>query len=140
MPGQLTQWYCQELLKASANRDTYTPAYTAFQLALTLDFPPLNADVTQLNEPPTGVGYARVAVPYNTANWTPSGFREITQALDINFPTATGYWGNLYGWALMTTEATPNMVALGNLVTPLRVITGIQPMIPAGSISLGLYD
>ena len=79
-------------------------------------------------------------MPYNTANWTPSGFREVVQANDLTFPAATAFWGTVFGWVVMTTEATPNTVAVGSLATPLRVTTGIQPVIPAGSIAFGLYD
>lgn len=138
MSTQITQWFSNELLAIAFNRDTYTPAYTSLQVALTIDQPIINADSTQLLEP-AGMGYARMSIPLNTANWVLSGYREITQAVDITFAAATYYWGTVSGWALLTVEATPNTVAAGTLATPLRVITGIQPQIPAGSISLGLY-
>ena len=121
----------------SFNRDTYNPTYT-FMVALTLNQSPVNADSAQLSEP-VGMGYARVALPFNTATWTPSGFSEVATNADITFAAATNYWGTLYGWALLTNEATPNTVAVGDLATPYRVTAGIQPVLPAGTLSIGLY-
>jgi hypothetical protein len=139
MSGQISGWFCNELLKTAFNRDTYTPPYTALLVALTLDIPPLNVDVTQLNEPLIG-GYARVSIPYNSANWVSSGIREVATVNDTTFPLATDFWGTVYGYVLLTSEATPRTVAVGALVDPYRVISGVQPQLPAGSISFGLYD
>ena len=139
MPGQITAWFCNELLKTAFNRDTYTPPYTSLQVALTLDVPPLNIDSSQLVEP-TDTSYARVVVPYNTANWTSSGFREVATANAVTFPAATGFWGTVVGYVLLTVETTPRTVAVGVLVDPYRVVSGVQPQLPAGSISFGLYD
>lgn len=145
--AQMSQWFCQELLRTAFNRDTYVPAYTNLAVALVSVVPPINVDITQLGEPTIG-GYARVVIPYNTANWGLTGYREVFNNLAINYPAATDFWGQMEGYVVLSAagsvavpDYTASMtVAVGRLVQPLRVIAGIQPSLPIAAVSFGLYD
>lgn len=143
MSGQITDYFAEELLKLAFQRDTYTPPYNQFLVCLTTVIPAVNADESQLVEP-VGNGYARQAVPFTTANWTLSGFREIYNANEIVFPQATGYWGTVAGYAVLTDNSgssiTRQTVAVGGLAIPLKVPAGVQPAIAVGTISFGIYD
>lgn len=134
--AQMSQWFCNELLQLSFNHAGYTPPYTALTVCLVTVVPPINVDVASLQEP-VGNGYARVDIPFDTSGWVPSGYREVVTVGPTTFPTATDYWGLIEGYAIIAGAMT---VAVGRLVNPLRVVTGIQPVIPAGGISIGLYD
>ena len=142
--GQMSEYFCGELLKIAFNRANYTPPYDRFEVALCTDVPALNADTTQVAEP-VGNGYARVYIAFDYLNWQQINYREMQSLQDVNFAAATGFWGTIEGYALFTSSSTDGalqkqMVAVGRLTVPLRVTSGIQPQMPAGSIVFGLYD
>lgn len=136
----MTQWFCQELLKTAFQHDTYTPPYTSLSVVLTRAVPAINTPPTSLDRP-TGGAYADVVVPYNTANWTLTGFREVYNTNPISWPTITAYWGTLAGWAVVTSGGgTSQTVAVGRLASPQRGNTGITPVAAAGSLLFGIVD
>ena len=148
--GQISQWFAAELLKTAFNRDTYVPAYDTLAVALVTTVPPVNADISTLTEP-VGNGYARAPIPYNTANWVMGDYREVYNALDVLFPTATGYWGQIEGYVVLSAflgtavgavvdYTNSQTAAVGQVITPVRVTTGVQLDLPAQTVSFGIYD
>ena len=141
--GQISEYFRGELLKQGFNRDTYTPPYNQFEVAAVTQVPPLNVDVADLVEP-VGNAYARATIPYNTASWTFNNFCEMQSAVDIVFPSATGFWGSIEAYVFLTSNSgssiTKYVACISRLVVPLRVTSGIQPAIQAGGVLFGLYD
>jgi hypothetical protein len=86
---------------------------------------------------PTGGGYARVAVT-NDENWWPDaadGYK--TNGLDIIFPQATGVWGVMKFFAIMTTSG----VGTGEILywggSSARLVTeGSQLRFPIDTLSI----
>jgi len=113
--------------------------FTDFQLCLTRRVPAANADLSQLDEP-TGMGYSRQQFSVGSANWQLSAAGEVVNKGLLYFSTATGTWGVMTGWALISVEATPMVCAVGTLAEPYRVVAGIQPYVPVGGLAVGLYD
>lgn len=111
--------------------------WTVIGVALTRLVPAINSAANQLDEPPALAGYGRIAYPWGTAGgWTMVNDTEAANTAQINFNTASAYWGSCHGWALI---AYGLPIAVGTLNTPLKVETGMAPYIPVGGISFGCF-
>lgn len=120
-------------------RGTALP-YTQLQFALTRRIPPANAAANQLDEP-VGLSYARVSTVFpSSVVWLGGPSDEMTLNVALLFPTATGTWGTINGWAMVSNGATPLVLATGQVPRPLRVISGIRPRLPIGAVSFSLLD
>lgn len=143
--GQMSEYFANEMLKLTFNRDTYTPVYNRFEVALVTQIPTLNSDLLDLVEP-VGAGYARQYISFAASAWGLTGFREAYTLADVTFPVVatSGYWGVIEGYALITSHSTntitKQLVAVGRFTDPLRATEGIQPQLPAGTIQFGIYD
>lgn len=92
---------------------------------------------TSLTEP-EGEGYARVVYMCGAEFWTRSGYSEFVNSQEIRWETATGPWGTLQGWALMTGSTGPQMVAGGLLsLSTSQVEDGWSVTIPRHALRLG---
>jgi hypothetical protein len=141
--SDITPWFCNELLKTAFNRDTYVPPYNQLAVCLLTQTPSVNIDPVDLVEP-IGGNYGRVLVPYNTANWALSGFREIQNVNAVNFPEASSYWGTVEAYAVITATsgsyASSMTVAVGSMTPPIRVTPTTQVVWDPYTLSFGLYD
>lgn len=115
------------------------PVYTGLLLALTRKVPTTNSSVNQLDEP-VGLGYARITVPLGSAAWQLINGAEVVNTGTYYFPTATGLWGTIHGWALISTPGAALVKAVGTFNEPYRVVSGIRPFIGPADISFGAYD
>ena len=96
----------------------------------------------------TGVGavevaagaYARVAVTANLTNFAAAATRAKSNALIIQWPTATADWAagvvKVVGIALYDAATVGVYRGYGALVTPVNVLTGGAPLIAAGAFSM----
>lgn len=113
-----------------------TLPWTQFHLCLTRKVPTTNSFPAQLDEPPAGVGYARVVLSVGLTDWEVQGNALIINKNSIYFPTATGFWGAINGWALVSVESDGGRCkAVGTLNTPLKVTAGIRPYLVRGDIN-----
>jgi hypothetical protein len=126
------------LLLAYWNPDTFTPLDHT-QICLCLDVPPSNASEDQLVEPATLDGYARIDYPMDAAHWPDSGFAELYNAEAFAFPHVDDDWGLIQGWAILDPVA-GECLAVGGFAEPFFASLGMDPLIEAAGITLGLYD
>lgn len=143
MSGVTTLAFRQELL--SQRFLDFTPEWDNWAVALTRRVPTTNSAVSQLDEP-VGNGYARQLIAITSANFELVNGQEIANTGLLYFPAATGSWGTLHGWALISDKSTawvtgtPEVMAVGTLVKPLRVVAGVRPFLGPGGISFGMYS
>lgn len=84
---------------------------------------------------PGGNGYARVSVANNNTTWPNTGTdRTKSNGIAIAFPTATGSWGTISHWVVMTASSGGAMIAWGELTTPLAVGDTVTPTFAIGDI------
>lgn len=140
MSASFTTYGRDQMLAAVLNADTFIPP-AQWWLALCVATPHLNDDGTMLVEPDPSCGYARIAVPLGSANWTSIGVGEYSNA---NAWTAIGALtadaGLCMGWAF-TDSATigeGNAWAVGNLADPFYMASG--QTLSFDNATLGLYD
>lgn len=144
MSGVTTLTFRQELL---AQRFLgVQPVWDQFELALTRRVPTTNSAVNQLDEP-SGGGYARQQFALSSSNFSLVNENEVANNGLIYFPVATGNWGSIHGWAVISHKVGawpggtgPKVMAVGTLNEPIRVVSGVRPYLGAGSIVFGLYD
>lgn len=137
MSGTLTVAFRTRLLRHVFLSEAL--GFVQLYAALTRQVPSTNASPGQLDEP-VGMAYARVPIALGAANWGMALSGEAILNGLLYFPTATGNWGLMSGWALVTDEGSPIVAAVGKLVQPYRVLTGIRPFLPIASLGIGLHD
>lgn len=142
--AQISQWFANELLQISFHRDTYTPAWTQFEVAALLSEPPNESDPTLLNEPLSDPAYVRQTLQFNTATWQLGELGEISNLNAVLFPQATVVWGPVTNYALIASSYTggfSKMIAvIGNLPSQPRIAAGDQLQLAANTLFFGLYD
>lgn len=74
-------------------------------------------DASGLSEP-AGNAYARTATTFGAA-----ASRRVTQGGAVQFPQATGAWGWITHWAVMSALTGGNLLAYGRLGTPKQIVT-----------------
>lgn len=92
----------------------------------------------------TGLGYARVAIPVNDANWsapaTEGTYRFVANLLAVTFPTPTGNWnsGNPIPWfGIWASPSGTDRIYDGPLPTARTIIGGDDPaQAPPGAIKI----
>lgn len=137
MSGTLTTAYRRRMLDHHF-RET-AKGFAQFKAHLTRKVPSANAAVSQLDVP-VGMAYAPVVIPFGAAHWAMTLSGEAATNDVLYYANATGTWGVMTGWALVTDEASPMVAAVGQLVVPYRVIAGIRPYLPLAALAIGLYD
>lgn len=136
MSGTVSMWAREAIVRHIFRGET--TLLTTCYVALTLAVPESNAPGSNLVEP--GAGYARVQVPFGTANWELTGYGEVTNAADVVFPNPTANWGLMQGYALVNALTGGETIAVGSLVNPQRVDFSKPPIVRAGGIIFGLFD
>lgn len=142
MSGVITPAFSLAMLQTFFHAGTYNRGYTSVEIALTRRVPVSNAGLNQLDEP-IGGGYRRSApIPLSNAAWQINGAGQIFNATPVSWPLdCTVSWGTIQGWAVIGRHPTaPPVLAIGELVQPVRFVPGMRPRLPAGSITMGLFD
>lgn len=129
------------LLRAFFSPDTFT-APTQLYVALTNDVGLINQSGDTLDEPTAGA-YNRAVIPLDSTNWTLSGFGEVYNSNDVDYPPPTPGedWGYIGGWALLDSPDSGITLAVGSLVVP-TFYTSDQLFMSfaGGAITIGLTD
>ena len=131
--------YGREFMQKALFTPTEFLPIANLQVALCRSAPAANAAVSQLLEPSTLDGYARVNYSTGAGKWAPTGFAEFYNVDEIVFGAAAADWGWISGFALLDPLA-GQCVVVGSLSTPFVATLGAIPKLEAGAISLGLYD
>jgi hypothetical protein len=87
---------------------------------------------------PSGNGYARVAVTNNLTNWPAAASGAKSNAIQINFPQATGSWGATTYFGIFDATTGGNLLAFAVLAQSQTIVNGDTPYFPAGSLALSL--
>lgn len=117
MSGSFSNYAENKLLEHIVGKTAFTKP-TAY-IALSTADP--GEDGSGLAEP-NGNGYARVATA--AADWNSAASGSISNALDINFPQASGSWGTIAYFAIMDAAENGNMLAYGSLAVSKAVTSG----------------
>ena len=120
----------QQMMLAFWVPDVFTsPAH--LYLALCAVPPFAGDDGSTIVEPGAGIGYARKPYGVGSSWWSSTTDGMVVNAQTVVFGPPTGDWGVLQGWALCTESSGGEIVALGEMSTPYRVIAG-----PDGSVTV----
>ena len=127
--GSLSNFAENFLLNHLANT-AQTPAATIFVALCTAD--PTDTG-SPLNEVANANGYTRKAVTFGAAT-----SRRVVQSGGVTFDQATGTWGTISHWALMSTgtHGAGDMYAYGSFVTPFAPVAGNTPTIPSAELEV----
>lgn len=103
----------------------YSPAATVY-LALATSDPGEAATGASMNEVANSGSYARTAITFGAA-----GSRRVTQSGAVNFPAATGSWGTVSHWAIVTsaTYGAGNVLAYGAFAVAKSIVSGNTPSV-----------
>jgi hypothetical protein len=122
--GSFSDYLEDELLDHILGTGAWTPPTTVY-LALS------KADPTDagsgLNEP--GENYARKTIAFGAA-----ASRSVTQSGTVTFDQATGNWGTITHYALMSAVTSGNMLAHGSLSASKEIVTGNTPSVAASEV------
>lgn len=121
-----------DLLLGSSHDTTATPATVYVALITTA---PSDANGTGIVEV-SGSAYARVAVTNNSTNWPNAASRVKSNGTTITFPTSTGSWGTVVGYALYDAATTGNFLAYGALGSSQTVGSGVTPQFAAAALTV----
>jgi hypothetical protein len=129
--GSLSNFAENALLNHVANT-AFTPAATLFVALCTAD--PTDAGTgASMSEAANANAYARAAVTFSAA-----ASRRVVQTGAVTFPQATGTWGTISHWAIVTsaTYGAGDMYAYGSFVTPFAPVNGNTPTIPTTELEV----
>ena len=130
--GSLSDFAENKMLDHLCNT-AFTPAATLFVALCTADPTDTATGSTGLNEVANANGYARTGVTFGIA-----ASRRVVQSGAVTFPQASGTWGTISHWALVSTATygAGDMYAYGSFVTPFAPVNGNTPTIPSAELEV----
>lgn len=81
----------------------------------------------------SGGSYARVAVVNNSSNWPASVSQIKTNAVAIDWGTATANWGTIVGYAEYDASSGGNLLTFAFFASPVTITSGNPFSVPIGS-------
>lgn len=131
--------YFADAILAWLKGTTFPAAPATVYVALLLTLPTLSTAGTEVS----GGSYARRSVTTSTG-WTTiatvDGKRQIANAADLTFVTATADWATgaapIVGWAIRDASTAGNRLRYGAFATPKTVLNGQVAKILAGELVL----
>ena len=125
--GSVTDFIENEWLDHLCNA-AFVPAATVF-LALCTGDPTDAATGAAMSEVANAAGYVRKAITFNAA-----AARAIVQAGAVSFDQASGAWGTISHWAVVSsaTHGAGNVYAHGSFTASFAPVAGNTPTVPAG--------
>lgn len=141
MASAVSIQFREMLLSSLFMADVFT-APAQLYVALTSNVALINQSGNTLREPIAGA-YSRGAIDLDSLSWATTGFGDVANVVDIDFPPPTTGedWGYLSGWALVSDATAGSTYAVGSLVLATQY-TSDQPFlsIKPGGIVVGLTD
>lgn len=88
----------------------------------------------------TGSGYSRKAVTASTTNFTSPATAgdNISSAIDIQWPAASGSWGTVTSWGIYDAATSGNLLFFDSIDTPVAITTGQRPKIASGALTISM--
>ena len=128
--GSITDFLELEWLDHLCNA-AFVPSATIYLALCTAD--PTDAAIgASMSEVPVANGYARTLITFNAA-----ASRAIVQAGAVTFPQASGAWGTVSHWAIVSSAAgAGNVYAHGSFTASFSPVNGNTPTVPAGSVQV----
>lgn len=128
--GSLTDFAENAMLKHLSTEAAYTPAATVY-LALATADPTDAATGASMNEVANSGSYARTAITFGAA-----ASRRVTQSGTVTFTAATGSWGTVTHWAVVTsaTYGAGNVLAAGSFAVSKSVVSGNTPSVASAEV------
>jgi hypothetical protein len=128
--GSLSNFGEQEMLKHLITEAAHTPTATVY-LALATADPTDTATGASMSEVANSGSYARTAITFGAA-----ASRRITQSGAVVFPEATGAWGTVTHWAIVSsaTHGAGNVLASGAFTSSFAVVAGNIRTVPSAEI------
>lgn len=84
----------------------------------------------------TGGSYARVAVTNNDTNWPAAASGSKSNGTRIDFPTATGSWGTVTSWGILSASSGGTLYLYGTFTTSRAVSSGDAPFLAVGGLTI----
>jgi len=133
MAGSLSDWGELKVLDHIVGKTSFT--MPTVYIALMLAEPGEANSAAGLSECPDANGYARVD---SSGDWNAAAAGAIDNVNAITFPQASGSWGTVTHFALMTSPVVGEgyMIAWGDLTTPKTIDNGDTPSFAAGELDL----
>lgn len=128
--GTLSDYSENALLNHLTTNAAYSPAATIYLALCTAD--PTDAGTgASMSEVANSGSYARTAITFGAAS-----SRRVTQNADVTFPAATGSWGTVTHWAIVTsgTYGSGNMLAAGAFASSFAVVSGNTRTVASGQV------
>jgi hypothetical protein len=114
----------------------YSARPTTLYFALFTSAPNASGGGTEVS----GAGYTRKAVTANTTNFPAivTAGDNISSAVDIAWPIATGSWGTVTSWGIYDASSSGNLLFFDSLDTPVDITTGQKPKIASAALTISL--
>lgn len=127
--GDITTHLSNELLDHVLNQATHTPDTNLYLCLCTAD-PTDAATGASMNEVANSGSYQRTAIAFSAAS-----SRLVDQSGDVDFPTATGPWGDVTHWTICNnqTYGSGDVLAHGAFSETKSIVSGNSPTVAAGS-------
>jgi hypothetical protein len=134
MAGSLSDWAENKVLDHLTGKTSFT--MPTVYVALMLAEPGEANSGAGLSEVADANGYARVSTA--GADWNAAASGATDNANAITFPQASGSWGTVTHFGLMTSAVIGEgyMIAWGDLTTPKAIDSGDTPQFAAGDLDL----
>lgn len=128
--GSLTDYAENALANHICLNAAYTPSATLYLALCTAD-PTDAATGASMNEVANSGSYARTAITFGAAS-----SRRVTQNAGVTFPAATGSWGTVTHWAIVTsnTYGSGNVLACGAFASSFAVVSGNTRTVASGQV------
>lgn len=129
--GGISNYWRTKMLSHSMGKEVYV-APTYYYVALSSTNPlATGLGITE----PVGGSYVRTST--QAVNWSDVSSYQIQNVSVVTFVKATGAWGTMAYFALFDAQTNGNMLAFGQLFTPVSVIINNTPGFPAGTLVIG---
>jgi hypothetical protein len=128
--GTLSDFAENAVVKHLTREAAYSPAATLYLALCTAD-PTDAATGASMSEAANSGSYARTAITFGAAS-----SRRVTQSGTVTFPAASGSWGTITHWAIVTsgTYGSGDVLASGSLAVPKSVVSGNTPSVASGEV------
>lgn len=135
----ITYYSSKKILETLVGLSTSTSFAGSIYVGLSSTSP--SRDGTGVTEP-SGNGYARVLLGNTSQSLTqkmstPSNGVTTNEEV-INFPEATGSWGTLTHFCIFDNITSGNLLAFGELTTPITPTASTIPTVRVGQLSVSL--
>lgn len=128
----VTYYSSNKVLDRVFGGTAFTPATTYY---IGLSTTTINIDGTGATEP-SGLGYARVAVPNDKTNWGVASNGALLNLTAITFPESTGSWGTIT-YVFMADASSAGNIWWYDVLTPARTVASATTVLFAiGSVSV----